>query len=129
MRTQQEQQYVEYVTASLPWLRRLAQNLCKDSARVDDIVQAAITKRYVHWPQARRSDHLDAYVRKILVRAFLNERRLRWSDVQLIAEPPEAVSPPGRELETRGSSPWPSTSAKPPGCLHRFGRLGPASPA
>lgn len=101
MRMQQEQQYVDYVAASLPWLHRLAQNLSKDAARADDIVQAAITKLYVHWARAQRSDNLDAYVRKILVRTFLSERRLRWSDVELIAEAPDAAAPSGREVETR----------------------------
>lgn len=101
MRAQEEQQYVDYVTARLPELRRLAGSLCKDGDRADDIVQTAITKLYVHWHKAQSADNLDAYVRTIVVRTFLNERRLRWSKVKLVDEPIERPAPGGREVETR----------------------------
>jgi RNA polymerase sigma-70 factor (sigma-E family) len=101
VRAQDEQQYVDYVTARLPELRRLAGSLCKDGDRADDIVQTAITKLYVHWQKAQSADNLDAYVRTIVVRTFLNERRLRWSRVKLVDEPIERAAPRGREVETR----------------------------
>jgi RNA polymerase sigma-70 factor (sigma-E family) len=102
VRKQDEQQYVEYVTVKLPELRRLALSLCKDRDRADDVVQAAITKLYVHWHRARSADSIDAYVRTIVVRTFLNEQKLRWAKVWLTGEePPNLPSPPGREVETR----------------------------
>ncbi|MFC9694055.1 RNA polymerase sigma factor [Kribbella sp. NPDC056951] len=101
MRAHDEQQYVDYVTARLPELRRLAGSLCKDSDRADDVVQQAITKLYVHWHKAQSAENLDAYVRTIVVRTFLNERRLRWSQVKLVDDPIERPAPHGREVETR----------------------------
>ncbi|MFB6725411.1 RNA polymerase sigma factor [Kribbella sp. NPDC056345] len=101
MRAHDEQQYVDYVTANLPALRRLAGSLCKDRDRADDIVQAAITKLYVHWHKARGAENLDAYVRTIVVRTFLSERRLRWARVRLTDEPIEPPATPCREVETR----------------------------
>jgi RNA polymerase sigma-70 factor (sigma-E family) len=101
VRTLEEQQYVDYVTARLPELRRLAGSLCKDAHRADDVVQAAITKLYVHWHKASSADNLDAYVRTIVVRTFLNERRLGWSRVWLTDEPIERPTATGREVETR----------------------------
>ncbi|TDD62562.1 SigE family RNA polymerase sigma factor [Kribbella antibiotica] len=101
MRAQDEQQYIDYVTARLPELRRLAGSLCKDRHRADDIVQTAITKLYVHWRKAKSVDHLDAYVRTIVVRTFLNEYRRPWSRVKLTDEPIERAAPSGREVETR----------------------------
>src|SRR5690242_261182 len=44
-----EQEHVEYVTARMPALRRLAHALCGDRHRADDIVQQAITRLYAHW--------------------------------------------------------------------------------
>src|SRR5260370_6568484 len=47
-------EFTEYVSARLPSLRRLAILLCQGWPRADDLVQAAITKLYVHWGRARR---------------------------------------------------------------------------
>lgn len=88
-----EQEYVEYVTARLPALRRLACLLCGDEHRADDLVQDAITKLYVHWAKARAAAHLDGYVRMIVVRTFLDEKRLAWSRVRLFATPPDRPNP------------------------------------
>jgi RNA polymerase sigma-70 factor (sigma-E family) len=60
-------------------LRRTAFMLCQDWHRADDLVQAAITKLYVHWGRARGADHIDAYARTVLVREFLGERRSAWA--------------------------------------------------
>jgi RNA polymerase sigma-70 factor (sigma-E family) len=82
-------EYVEYVTARLPALRRLAFLLCGDAHRADDLVQQAITRLYTNWHRARQVDNVDRYTRKILVRVYLDERRLAWSRVRLFREPPE----------------------------------------
>ncbi|MEV8437427.1 SigE family RNA polymerase sigma factor [Actinosynnema sp. NPDC051121] len=90
-------EYVDYVRANLTWLRQSAYRLCGDPHRGDDLVQQAITKLYVNWRRARAADNTDAYVQRILVRVFLDERRLRWAGVSLFASAPEvAVEPDGR---------------------------------
>jgi RNA polymerase sigma-70 factor (sigma-E family) len=71
--------FAEYVTASMPSLRRLAFILCHDWHRADDLVQAAVTRLYVKWARAATADNLDAYVRTILFREFLHERRSSWA--------------------------------------------------
>lgn len=70
--------YVEYVSAKVPWLRRVAYLMCQDWHRTDDLVQASITKLYTHWHRAQRVENLDAYVRAILVNTFLAEQRTSW---------------------------------------------------
>lgn len=70
--------YVTYVEGRLTWLRRLAYLLCRDWHEADDLVQAALTRLYLYWPRAARMDNIDAYVRTILVRTFLGERRSAW---------------------------------------------------
>jgi RNA polymerase sigma-70 factor (sigma-E family) len=72
-------EFTEYASARLPALRRLAVVLCQDWQRADDLVQATITKLYVHWDKARAADHVDAYVRAVLVREFVHERRSSWA--------------------------------------------------
>ncbi|GLZ36270.1 RNA polymerase sigma24 factor [Lentzea sp. NBRC 105346] len=79
VRAEWRDEYVEYVRSHMPWLGKLAYLLCQDWDRADDVVQTAITQLYVHWGKARAADNVDAYVRTVLTRAFLNERRSAWS--------------------------------------------------
>jgi RNA polymerase sigma-70 factor (sigma-E family) len=86
-------EYVEYVTARHAWLRRVAYLLCQDWHSADDLVQVAFTRLFTYWNRAHRVDNLDGYVRTILVRAFLGERRSSWGTRVVLAEtPPEAVA-------------------------------------
>ena len=89
MRDASEQEYVDYVTARIPALRRLAYLLTSDSHRADDLVQQTITTLYVKWRRAQAADNIDAYVRTMLVRTFIDERRLAWARVRLFREMPE----------------------------------------
>ena len=85
-------EFTEYVAARLPALRRLALLLSHDWHGADDLVQAAITKLYLHWGKARGSDSVDAYARTILVREFLHERRRGWAKrVTLTDRPPDSA--------------------------------------
>ncbi|MER7276189.1 SigE family RNA polymerase sigma factor [Dactylosporangium sp. NPDC000244] len=84
MRADTQAAYVDYVSARLPALHRAAYLLCGgDAHRADDIVQTTITRLYQHWKRAARSDNIDAYVHRMLVHAFVDERRLTWSRVRL----------------------------------------------
>jgi RNA polymerase sigma-70 factor (sigma-E family) len=101
VRATDERQYTEYLVARLPALRRLAFLLCGDTHRADDVVQNAITRLYVHWRKASAADNIDAYVRAIVVRTFLNEQRTGWlARVRLVTEVPDRPAPPGPDVET-----------------------------
>src|SRR5215210_7129298 len=89
-------EYVEYVTARLPTLRRVAFLLCGDAHRADDLVQQTITNLYVRWHKARAANHIDQYVRTMLVRTFIDEKRLAWSRVRLFGTTPERSDAPAR---------------------------------
>lgn len=93
MRTEQQQQYVEYVTGQLPALRRLAYVLCGDSHHADDLVQQTITKLYIRWRKISDVEHLDQYVRTMVVRAFVDEKRRPWARVGLMAQLPDRPDP------------------------------------
>ena len=79
MSASRDAEFTEYALARLPALRRLAVVLCQDGQRADDLVQATITKLYVHWDKARAADHVDAYARAVLVREFVHEQRSSWA--------------------------------------------------
>ncbi|GLY93107.1 SigE family RNA polymerase sigma factor [Actinoplanes sp. NBRC 103695] len=89
MRDGSDDEYVEYVAARVPALRRLAYVLTGDGHRADDLVQQTITTLYVKWQRARNADNLDAYVRTMLIRTFVDERRLAWAKVRLFRDTPE----------------------------------------
>jgi RNA polymerase sigma-70 factor (sigma-E family) len=91
MRDGSEAEYVDYVTARIPALRRLAYLLAGDEHRADDLVQQTITTLFVKWHRAKNADHIDRYVRTMLVRTFLDERRLAWARVRLFRDTPEPV--------------------------------------
>jgi len=78
-------EYVEYVESRLTWLRRVAYLLCQDWHSADDLVQVTVTRLFTHWPRARRMDNVDGYVRTILFRTFLGERRSLWRKRVLLA--------------------------------------------
>jgi RNA polymerase sigma-70 factor (sigma-E family) len=89
--SQHDAEFTEYMSARMPALRRLARLLCQDWSLADDVLQSAMTKAYVHWAKAARADNIDAYVRAILVREFVQERRTGWARrVMLTEQPPDA---------------------------------------
>ena len=91
--------YTEYVTVRLPRLRRAAYLLCGDVHRADDIVQATLVALYRHWANARRAENTDAYVHRMLVRRFLDERRLGWARVALTGRVPDRPAPESAAAE------------------------------
>ena len=102
MRNSDEDDFVAYVTGRLPALRRVAAQLAGDAHRGDDLVQQAITRLFTRWRRVSKTENLDAYVYKILLRVFLDERRLRWSTVRLGATPSHLAHRAAIEQPTAG---------------------------
>jgi RNA polymerase sigma-70 factor (sigma-E family) len=73
-----EARFLEYVQARMEVLRRTAYLLCRDWHTADDLVSITIGKLYRHWARVGRGEFLDAYVRQILVRTWLDENRRPW---------------------------------------------------
>jgi DNA-directed RNA polymerase specialized sigma24 family protein len=86
MRDELEREYVEYVSERLRLLHRAAYLLCGDAHRADDVVQATIVALYQHWSKAKAADNTEAYVHRMLVRKYLDERRRPWARVRLLAD-------------------------------------------
>ncbi|WP_139982443.1 SigE family RNA polymerase sigma factor [Nocardioides litoris] len=71
-------EFTEFVAARQVHLRRVAYAVCGDWHRADDLLQTALTKLYVAWPRLRRDGREEAYVRRIIVRADIDEHRRPW---------------------------------------------------
>ncbi|GIH03820.1 RNA polymerase sigma24 factor [Rhizocola hellebori] len=70
--------FAEYFAARSEAMRGTAYLLCGDWHRAEDLVQTAFTKLYLVWNRVSRHEVLDAYLRQILIRTFLDERRRGW---------------------------------------------------
>jgi RNA polymerase sigma-70 factor (sigma-E family) len=92
-------EFLVYVRGRAGALRRSAYLLCGDAHQADDLVQETLIAVYSHWARVSQADNMDAYVQRILVRTFINERRRGWWKVRLFgaAAPEEAQRSAGLE--------------------------------
>lgn len=67
-----------FVNARRTALRRAAYLMCGDWHTADDLVQTALVKLYVAWPRIHEQGAEDAYARRIIARAHVDERRRPW---------------------------------------------------
>ena len=70
--------FSDFVAARQSHLRRVAFALCGDWHRADDLLQTALVKLYVAWPRVEHQGREEAYVRRIMVRANIDESRRPW---------------------------------------------------
>jgi RNA polymerase sigma factor (sigma-70 family) len=75
VRKSEEAAYRELVTARLEAWRRTAYLICRDWHRADDLVGQTIEKLYLRWRKLSDVRDIDAYVRGMLGRAWLDELR------------------------------------------------------
>jgi len=73
-----EADFAAFVAARRPHLRRVAYALCGDWHQAEDLVQTALAKLYVAWPRIHRDGAEEAYARRIIVRAGIDESRRPW---------------------------------------------------
>jgi RNA polymerase sigma-70 factor (sigma-E family) len=81
-----ENAYREYVIGRMEVMRRTAYLLCKDWHTADDLVSITISKLYRHWPRVGQLPSIDAYVRKVLLRTWLDEKRRPWHRREQVTE-------------------------------------------
>jgi RNA polymerase sigma-70 factor (sigma-E family) len=89
MRAEDEADCRDYVAGRLEHLRRTAYLLCHDWHAADDLVATVLLKAFISWRRVRRADDMDAYVRGMLVNAWLDERRRPWRRERVSERLPE----------------------------------------
>lgn len=91
--------FEEFVAARRTHLRRIAYGVCGDWVAAEDLVQTALAKLYVAWPRVHTQDAEEAYARRIIVRASIDESRRPWqrerSGLEGFDHPAPAGSDPG----------------------------------
>lgn len=94
-----DDEFAEYVATFRPTLWRTAYLLCGNAAQADDLVQNALLKLYLAWPRLGPHDRLNAYTRRILANAHIDESRRPW---RRETEPLEGHEPPAHEVRESG---------------------------
>ncbi|HVV21800.1 MAG TPA: SigE family RNA polymerase sigma factor [Pseudonocardiaceae bacterium] len=84
-----EQEFAEYFVARRDAVRRSAYLLCGDWHRADDLAQTAFVSLHRRWRKIRDRAALDAYVRRTLVRAVIDESRRPWRRERFTDEVPD----------------------------------------
>ena len=71
--------YLEFVASNHRRMLRTARLLAGGDAHwAEDLVQTALTKLYVHWKRVSKTDDSRQYADRVLLNAFLDERRRMW---------------------------------------------------
>lgn len=91
-----EREFTDYYTARGPMVRKTAYLLCGDWHLAEDLTQITFTKLYLAWRRISQPERIDAYVRKLLMHAFLDEKRRPWRrerSTEVLGEGSAAAAP------------------------------------
>lgn len=111
-----EAEYVEFVRARSSALLRTACLLTAgDRQSAEDLVQSALAQAYVAWWRIHEPGAREAYVRRILARTAVRQRRRRaWLGEHLVPEPPDDPVSDGSEHVDQRLTVWPLLGALTP---------------
>lgn len=91
MDQRQEQEFTDYFATRCEAVRRTAYLMCGDWHRADDLAQTAFVAVHRRWRKIRDRRAVDAYVRRTLVRAAIDESRRPWRREHPVEMLPESV--------------------------------------
>jgi RNA polymerase sigma-70 factor (sigma-E family) len=94
-------EFTAYAAARAQRLRDTAYLLCGDWHAAQDLTQATLVKLYTAWKRVERSESIDAYARQVMLRTFLDTRRLKRSTERPTADLPEGAAPVGADPALR----------------------------
>jgi len=94
MKTVRDEQFRSYVLDRRVELVRTATLLTAgDRHLAEDLVQSTLTQLYLAWPAFQRARNPNAYARRALVNALVDEKRRPWRREHSTPDLPEPVSP------------------------------------
>ncbi|BFV59605.1 SigE family RNA polymerase sigma factor [Kitasatospora sp. CMC57] len=97
-------EFEEFASTRAGRLFQIAYLMCGDWHQAQDLVQTTLAKMFTVWGRLRRGRDepgLDAYARKVLLRMYLSQRRLRRSGEIVSAELPERTATGGAGSDLR----------------------------
>lgn len=92
------EEFAAYFARRRDAVRRTAYLLCGDWHKADDLAQTAFVALHRRWHKIRDHGALDAYVRKTLVRASIDESRRPWRRERAVDALPEPA-PSGESVD------------------------------
>lgn len=101
MRADDVADFEEYVRGRGPALYRLAYLLVGHPHDAQDLVQDVLGTVSLRWAKVRRSDNVDAYLRRAICNAAASRWRYRSRRPERLGEVPEGVVPVGIDRELR----------------------------
>jgi RNA polymerase sigma-70 factor (sigma-E family) len=100
--TSRDAAFTEYVEGQRVRLVRAARLLTAgDDAAAEDLVQAMLTRLYLHWSKVSRADDPVAYGYRSLTNTFLDEKRRAHRRREVVTEVTPDVAGPTADTETR----------------------------
>lgn len=84
-------------------LRRVAYALTGDWHRAEDLLQTAFVKLYLAWPRLRDPNAAEAWARRTLVRANIDETRRPWRRERTSLEGHDEATSSGASYEERSA--------------------------
>jgi RNA polymerase sigma-70 factor (sigma-E family) len=87
-----DQEFADFFAARFDGARRIAYAMCGSWPDAEEIAQTAFVKMYVRWAKVR-IETVDAYLRTVLTRAFLDTKRRGRAREQVVAELPDTIAP------------------------------------
>lgn len=88
-----DQEFAEFFSARFDGARRIAFAMCGSWSDAEEIAQSAFVKVYARWTKIR-IETVDAYLRTVITRVFLDTKRRGRAREQVVAELPETIAPP-----------------------------------
>lgn len=93
-----EQDFVAYARARVQRLQQRAYLLCHDWHLAQDLTQITLARLYASWSRVRNGESVDGYATTIMIRAFLDHKRLKSSREIVTDQLPERAGQTGTEL-------------------------------
>lgn len=94
--------FEEFVATRQRGLLRAAWLLTGDWAAAEDLVQTALVRAWPHWRRLDDEPAAEAYVRRVMLNAYLSARRRRWRGETPTADLPEQPAP-AADADLRGA--------------------------
>ena len=117
--THRDADFTAYLEARQPRLLRIAYLLTGDPHQAEDLLQTSLAKLYLAWDDVRDRDHVDAYVRRIMVNENNSLWRRAWRRREVPTDEVPDVTPvhdrPDDGVGARGLGGRPDPAAQGPG--------------
>ena len=93
-------EFAEFFSVRFDTARRIVYAMCGDWSEAEEIAQGAFVRVYARWNKIEL-DTVDAYLRTVLTRGFLDTRRRGRAREQTMAELPDRIAPTEEGTEDR----------------------------